>query len=136
MNKEIKARWIAALRSGEYRQGRGWLKTEDDSYCCLGVLCELAVQDGIIRPTIKRDDLWWFDGTDTKLLPTPVIRWAELPDNSDVDAVHGGVHNSLAELNDIGEYSFAQIADVIEDSLAHELQAQEDAELEHEATHP
>jgi len=73
--------------------------------------------------------------TDSKLLPTPVVRWAELPDN-DVDACHDdGLHHSLTELND-DYYDFAQIADVIEHSLVHELQAQEDAEQEHEETHP
>jgi hypothetical protein len=33
--------WLAALRSGEYKQGRGTLcNAYDNSYCCLGVLCE------------------------------------------------------------------------------------------------
>lgn len=48
----VKAQWLAALRSGEYEQGRGMLQKkapEDDeriegdsgkpSFCCLGVLC-------------------------------------------------------------------------------------------------
>lgn len=43
--KEIADIWATALESGDYKQGKGWLKQQQDgsySYCCLGVLCELA----------------------------------------------------------------------------------------------
>jgi hypothetical protein len=40
VNTEIKAKWVAALRSGEYKQIKGNLKTSS-GYCCLGVLCEI-----------------------------------------------------------------------------------------------
>jgi hypothetical protein len=46
MNKERKARWVEALRSGRYKQATGALKKED-GYCCLGVACDLAAQDGV-----------------------------------------------------------------------------------------
>ena len=47
---ELKAKWVKALRSGEYRQGRGKMKDlmatavtgGKPFYCCLGVLAELA----------------------------------------------------------------------------------------------
>lgn len=46
MDPELKARWVAALRSGDYQQVRGWLRaTRSDGqlgFCCLGVLCEVA----------------------------------------------------------------------------------------------
>ena len=38
---ELKAAWVKALRSGEYRQGKGWLR-RDGTHCCLGVLCEIT----------------------------------------------------------------------------------------------
>lgn len=41
MKKTLKLKWIAALRSGAYKQGKGRLR-RGDSYCCLGVLCEVA----------------------------------------------------------------------------------------------
>lgn len=41
MKKEFKAKWIAALRSGEYKQTKGHLHDEN-GYCCLGVLCEVT----------------------------------------------------------------------------------------------
>ena len=45
MNKHYKEKWLAALRSGKYKQARGVLRGEavDGSgvgYCCLGVLVD------------------------------------------------------------------------------------------------
>lgn len=34
-------KWVEALRSGKYEQGEYQLRTEDDKFCCLGVLCEV-----------------------------------------------------------------------------------------------
>lgn len=60
MDATIKARWVEALRSGEYEQAKGSLIVEAPSgkmeYCCLGVLCDLAVQDGAIDPPIRYED--------------------------------------------------------------------------------
>lgn len=60
MNEELKERWIRALESGEYKQGRARLRTTvykdafaDDpevdyyEYCCLGVLGMILQEDGI-----------------------------------------------------------------------------------------
>ena len=41
MNKELRNRWVAALRSGDYLQGRNTLvakKGDRYYFCCLGVL--------------------------------------------------------------------------------------------------
>jgi hypothetical protein len=40
LTKEVMDKWIAALRSGQYNQGRGKLKSSN-GYCCLGVLCDV-----------------------------------------------------------------------------------------------
>lgn len=37
---EPQQRWLDALESGEFKQGRGWLKGPS-GYCCLGVACAL-----------------------------------------------------------------------------------------------
>jgi hypothetical protein len=65
LNKELMTRWIKALESGKYRQGREMLKQHDDSghvrYCCLGVLQR-------IEPRLEVGE-----GEDEELLnPTPV----------------------------------------------------------------
>lgn len=44
---DYKDKWIAALRSGEYEQGRDVLCDRYGHYCCLGVLAEL---DGALLP--------------------------------------------------------------------------------------
>lgn len=41
MKAELKAKWIDALWSGAYEQGRGELYLRG-RYCCLGVLCVVA----------------------------------------------------------------------------------------------
>ena len=42
MNPELKQKWLEALRSGRYKQGILQLRSSDDRYCCLGVLCDLV----------------------------------------------------------------------------------------------
>lgn len=46
MNKEFKQKWIDALRTGKYQQGRGVLRTDNNCFCCLGVLCDLVDPNG------------------------------------------------------------------------------------------
>lgn len=57
MNKDIKKKWINALRSGKYKQGSGWL-LEDNKYCCLGVLSDILHSPkktilGVEMPTVN-----------------------------------------------------------------------------------
>lgn len=47
MNQDTKDRWVAALRSGEYTQGRGQLRrynyeTGVFEWCCIGVYCDVT----------------------------------------------------------------------------------------------
>lgn len=41
MNADLKARWIAALRSGEFHRGQGEFQ-DGDTFCPLGVLCRIS----------------------------------------------------------------------------------------------
>jgi hypothetical protein len=34
--------WVKALRSGKYKQGTKVLRSADNAFCCLGVLCAVA----------------------------------------------------------------------------------------------
>lgn len=111
MNAKIKTRWIKALRSGKYMQGQNLLhQTEsgqkEHRYCCLGVLCELAVKSNIIPPPrIWRSEpsVYNYSGN-TGALPFKVKYWSRL---SERDAV------GLAGMNDSGA-SFKEIARYIE----------------------
>ena len=109
MNPEIRARWTAALRSGDYQRGSGYLHTWDDRFCCLGVLCDLAVKAGVVKRsqaaavTMHRyDDAGHY-------LPPAVQDWAGL--RTENPAVPGV--GLLSNMNDDG-CSFAQIADAID----------------------
>lgn len=66
MNKVAK-KWIAALRSRKYKQGNGQL-LENGKHCCLGVLCELAVKEGVIKDFIPS----------SVGIPDKVMKWAGL----------------------------------------------------------
>lgn len=61
MNPELKAMWIAALRSGEFDQGRGKLRN-DNGYCCLGVLAVIqgAALDYMVQDSVELE----LDGKD------------------------------------------------------------------------
>jgi hypothetical protein len=90
MKKAIKKKWVAALRSGEYKQGRRYLK-RDGKYCCLGVLCEIQ------------------NCPDDKDSQFPGALFLESVGLNDPFA------KTLAEMNDRGS-SFAEIATKIENT--------------------
>jgi hypothetical protein len=127
---EVKAEWVAALRSGEYKQGKGYLAQIADNgetvYCCLGVLSDLAVKAGVIECKSAGDqyiqevgEVLAFDEY-TGFLSPAVVEWAGTESESPhliADPV-GGMDSdaSLAGLNDAG-VSFKTIADLIEAQL-------------------
>ncbi len=118
MNKEIKAKWVAALRSGEYKQGLGQLRSKENNFCCLGVLCNLHAQ---AHPEIaaQQTDPGMYLGA--KSFPDhKVINWAGLG-SINPDVIYKKKPTNLSALNDgirIGEpLSFKQIASIIEKQL-------------------
>ena len=129
MNPEIKTKWLEALRSGDYRQGRNVLKQQHGpkdtpQFCCLGVLCDLAIEDGL---TVEVDEVFFNEKSNTyyndcyELLPEAVADWAGLPSvNPEVNIYDHEVDaadlTTIADLNDEGS-TFAEIADVIEKEL-------------------
>lgn len=52
-------KWVEALRSGEYKQGKNRLRSNDDEFCCLGVLCDQMQKAGVMPfwETIKMDGI-------------------------------------------------------------------------------
>ena len=109
MNQDIKTRWIAALRSGKYKQGRDGLKNDDGTFCCLGVLCEVM---GIIPDGDQ------YEGEDA-FLPKSIMEATGLTNDAslaDDVAFRDSARYSLVELNDAGA-DFNFIADVIEKQL-------------------
>ena len=89
-------KWISALRSGEYRQGRGALRSKDDRFCCLGVLA--YVEDPEAWEIEPEQDCYTFKGVNTTFLHNRI-----------------GYQTLLANMNDRSD-SFHDIADWIESS--------------------
>lgn len=40
--RKNRLKWIEALESGEYKQGKLQLKSSSGTYCCLGVACDIS----------------------------------------------------------------------------------------------
>lgn len=112
MNPTVKALWVAALRSGQYKQGVGRLRSARNEFCCLGVLCNLHAQ---AHPEIAKTQ------TDPErylgscyYMPEAVAEWSGLYTHMNVEI--NNVRGTLAYHNDRG-VPFAQIADAIEAQL-------------------
>lgn len=116
VNEENMRKWVAALRSGNYKQGRGDLRKRPINesgfvFCCLGVLCDisgLGEWDGTCY-LVNGDP---YEGD----LPVPVAEWLGLvPVGSDKYGTDVELEDSTAiNLNDNYGYTFEQIADAIE----------------------
>lgn len=106
MNAELKAKWVAALRSGNYKQGVGTLRSDSGKFCCLGVLCDVAdptkwkLRANMIDQT--------YDGYSVGILES------ELREEFGLSMSQAG---HLMTLNDSGNQSFTKIADYIEKEL-------------------
>ena len=51
---ELQEKWVEALESGEYKQGKTYLRDSEDKYCCLGVACEvMGVEKTYIGDTVR-----------------------------------------------------------------------------------
>lgn len=132
MKKEVMELWTTALESGEYQQTALTLVSVDIvngdiiGHCCLGVLCELAVQQGVNvergggtrtndyepdDPRYTPDDDYFppvtFDGGES-YLPLSVMDWAGMKSKN---GVLSGLQ-SLSFQNDSG-VPFSEISEII-----------------------
>lgn len=115
MNVKIKEKWLAALRSGEYKQGQDALRS-GDKYCCLGVLSDLYQEDheDCVWKRTENGQTLSLTGANSQDLPVQVATWAGI--RRPVMVSSQGRDIRVAELND-GGHSFAELADLIEESL-------------------
>lgn len=126
MNPEVKAEWLAALRSGEYSQGHQRLRTEDNQHCCLGVLSDLAVKAGVAKWELGSSG-WAVVPPDQSyesakpeafghgLLPKFIRDWSGLTTDNGTYCKNEKL-GSLTYDNDHGD-SFEEIANTIEECL-------------------
>ena len=124
MNPKIKKLWLKALRSGDYKQGRGYLRRGNDTFCCLGVLCNIHAQQNPDSELIKLSS---FDrylevhtyGGVSAIPPEEVLKWAGINRKSvTIDDHTVTMIDHLWKRNDgvfHCKHTFEEIADIIEE---------------------
>lgn len=99
----LQAKWIEELRSGRLVQGVGGLRPSENTYCCLGVACQVYdPQRWSLDPEHRS---FAFYDENSQWLP------GELNDAFQID---GSLETTLIEMNDQEKRSFAEIADFLE----------------------
>ncbi len=100
--KVLKRKWIAALRSGDYKQTIGTLVEQDGNngykYCCLGVACKVAWSKPLLSDILGQGTI------PARVEITPILKKGEAMDR-------------LIDLNDTKKWSFKKIATWIEKNL-------------------
>lgn len=114
--KTTAGEWVDALRSGDYKQGRGTLKTllseNVTQHCCLGVLCDILDPNGWEHADYSVSDRWHIHSS--ALTPAPVNQQlGNLVGGPDIDPL---VPRRVHSMNDDGD-SFEAIAVRIEAEL-------------------
>jgi hypothetical protein len=112
----LRRKWVAALKSGDYHQGKGVLKKRitvdgEPNYCCLGVLCEVMGIpndfDGLVGSFTFADGSISCLSEKTRDAVGLKTAWGTFSDDNPGD--------SLAHCNDAG-LTFVEIADIIENT--------------------
>lgn len=101
MTPELKTKWLEALRSGNYKQGQNRLRHKDETFCCLGVLCDVV--DPSKWLSIRGDESYLY-GDSRGFLTFSLLQEVDMTDSQ---------QRKLAGLNDEGT-TFSEIADHIE----------------------
>lgn len=113
--EQVRKEWVRRLRSGTIKQTRGHLGRPSGSRCCLGVLCDMAVEAGIIDMEVDGSRAE-FGGEEGLLLPeVGQCAGAEYDCAEDPRVTNSrGDSLRLTKLNDASHKTFKQIADYIE----------------------
>ncbi len=109
INKVVKKLWIKALRSGEYKQDTGSLKTSSNGFCCLGVLTDIYCKNYYLNDE-------YIHNMDELLNNEDVQYCCYLPKQMMESKYHidEETQTKLAKFNDDRKHSFNWIASYIE----------------------
>ncbi len=110
MDRTLVDKWVEALRSGEYEQGNGVLRSVNDKFCCLGVLFDVMVKEGRGK---------WVDGPDASTRMYAEMggctHSAMLPEAAEREGIMDRLTMyDFVHMNDEALLSFTQIANAIE----------------------
>lgn len=131
MPKAILDKWLAALRSGKYKQTQNHLE-KDGGYCCLGVL--QCVVDGTVEKAQNTEQARRFDCEVGESLGLPTFVWMSKygiqshgMDGPEFETKENPIvyypsdsrfecdnYMTVAELNDNEGLNFKEIADLVE----------------------
>lgn len=119
ITKALKASWVKALRSGQYKQGRNQLRTDDDCYCVWGVLCDLvnpkrwvaSAPIGLIMGGEVARGYWY----ESESISGGSSRYSVPPEF--MAGLDTNFRGDLLTMNDTLGMSFASLADFIENNL-------------------
>jgi len=123
MDRDLMKKWVKALRSGKYKQGKQVLQNAKGEFCCLGVLADILGQETrgseascVITYEFPKElecfDTWPLQGG----FGNPRIK---LTSKEEYDLNKRSKFNNfwraatLADLND-NNFTFKRIADIIE----------------------
>jgi hypothetical protein len=127
MDKEVKPKWVAALRDGSHQQTTGKLRTTDGAgFCCLGVLVDVAgeghwendsycvmreTDDGRYEDYLEGELGWYAQHFGlTEAQETQLVRM-----NDGAKAYAGS--EGVPAMSEVRQHMFAEIADWIEANL-------------------
>ena len=113
-NKARINKWVNALRSGKYKQGRNALRPKENGFCCLGVACDLYEKESGKSFWVRNKDFFGKPDEEVKYafvtqgstsnLPKQVARWLGISTKQ----------NTLIRMNDDQRKSFKEIANELE----------------------
>jgi len=109
--EELRAAWLVALRSGEYKQTTGTLRHCGGGYCCLGLLAKIAgILDGGIAKFPSEHGLM-MDDRACASLPGGFLKYMGISTRG---------QSELMTLNDVDRTPFPGIADELETGAYYE----------------
>jgi len=112
VSKDLRNKWVEALRSGKYTQTKGCLKNEK-GFCYLGVACDVAGLTWIPHFSDGFPLEWSVNTLDEE--GNSESSWLGLPSNlRNVLGLSHAQECTLSNMNDHDDSSFAKLADVIE----------------------
>lgn len=118
VNKERIQLWVDALKSGDYEQTDGELQNKY-GYCCLGVACKIAVDNGCVvkvEKSIGGIESVAYDESEGDL-PESVKNWYGLEKSDPILKIYEGDTITATDLNDNLCLTFNEIADAIHEKF-------------------
>lgn len=117
MKQEIKAKWIAGMRSGQYTQGHTYLRDTDNRYCPLGILCDVTDPTVWIAPVIENAPFKMYGDIEGQLayfthFPSPdIINLIEATEHDKY------IFGKIINMCDRDDKTLVEIADYVETTI-------------------